>query len=230
MALTQITDAAGMASSFPGSPRTLRGAIVAIDPVSPLSRLVIFQYNPDEVTRTLRPRAAPSEEQTGVADAHRIWGAPVESVSMTVEVDATDQLETGDPIAAVSGIAPQLAALEMLLYPSSARVIADTALLLAGTIELLPPSGPLTVLVWGPARAVPIRLESLTITEQAFDPGLSPTRASVQLSAQVLSYNDLPVSDPGYALFLVHQVIKETMATVAGVTGAISAVTDLVGG
>lgn len=31
------------------SPRTLRGAIVAVDPKSPLSRIVIFQYNPDEV-------------------------------------------------------------------------------------------------------------------------------------------------------------------------------------
>jgi hypothetical protein len=43
----------------------------------------------------------------------------------------------------------------------------------------------------------------------------------------VLTYNDLPVTDPGYALFLVHQVMKETMATVAGATGAVSA---LVGG
>ena len=115
----------------------------------------------------------------------------------------------------------------MLLYLSSALVIANTALLLAGTIEPCP-GGP-SPCSSGP-RAVPVRLESLTITEQAFDPGLNPTRASVELSAQVLSYNDLPVSDPGYALFLVHQVLKETMATIAGVTGAISAVNDLVGG
>jgi hypothetical protein len=219
---------AGM-GSFPGSPRTLSGAIVAVDPLSPLSRIVIFQYNPDQVTRSLRPRSAPSEAEVGPADAHRIWGAPVETVSMTVEVDATDQLENGDPIASVTGIGGQLAALEMLLYPSSIQVIANTALLLAGTIEILPPEGPLTVLVWGPARAVPVRLESLTITEQAFDPGLNPTRASVELSAQVLTYNDLPVADPGYALFLVHQVLKETMATVAGVTGAISAIGELAG-
>jgi hypothetical protein len=45
----------------------------------------------------------------------------------------------------------------------------------------------------------------------------------------VLSYSDLQVSDPGYTLFLVHQVLKETMASVAGVTGAISALTDLAG-
>jgi hypothetical protein len=215
--------------SFPGSPRTLRGAIVAVDPRSPLSRIVVFQYNPDQMVRTLRPRAAPAEATTGTADAHRVWGAPTESISMTVEIDATDQLEAGDPVAATTGIAPQLSALETLLYPSSSLVIANTALLLAGTIEILPPEGPLTVLVWGPGRAVPVRLESLTVTEQAFDPALFPIRASAVLAVRVLTYSDLPASDPGYALFLVHQVLKEAMATVAGVTGAVSAVTDAAG-
>ena len=79
---------------------------------------------------------------------------------MTVEVDAADQLETGDPVAATTGIAPQLASLEMLLYPDSLQVIANTALMAAGVIELLPPEGPLTVLVWGPGRAVPVRLRT----------------------------------------------------------------------
>jgi len=216
--------------SFPGSPRILRGAIAAVSPLSPLSRIVIFQYNPAELRRTLRPRAAPAEQQVGPADAHRIWGAPTETITMTVEVDAADQLETGDLVAATAGIAPQLASLEMLLYPDSLQVIANTALLQAGVIEILPPESLLTVLVWGPGRAVPVRLQDLTITEQAFDPGLFPTRATVEVSLQVLSYSDLPVSDPGYTLFLVYQVIKETMASVAGVTGAISALTDLAGG
>jgi len=215
--------------SFPGSPRILRGAIVAVTPLSPLSRIVIFQYNPNELRRTLRPRSAPAEQQVGPADAHRIWGAPTETITMTVEVDAADQLESGDLVAATTGIAPQLASLEMLLYPDSLQVIANTALMAAGVIELLPPEGPLTVLVWGPGRAVPVRLQDLTITEQAFDPGLFPTRATVEVSLQVLSYSDLPFSDPGYTLFLVHQVLKETMASVAGVTGAISALTDLAG-
>ena len=211
---------------YPGSPRTLRGAIVAVDPLSPLSRIVVFQYNPDSVTRTLRPRASSGGASGGGAqatDTHRIWGAPQETVTMTVELDATDGLETGDPLAASLGVLPQLSALEMLLYPSVAQVIVNTGLLLAGTIEVLPPESPLTVLVWGPGRAVPVMVESLTITEQAFDTALTPIRASVELGVRVLTYSDLPATDPGYALFLVHQVLKETTASIAGVSGAVSA-------
>ena len=215
--------------SFPGSPRILRGAIVAVTPLSPLSRIVIFQYNPNELRRTLRPRSAPSEQQVGPADAHRIWGAPTETITMTVEVDAADQLETGDPMAATTGIAPQLASLEMLLYPDSLQVIANTALLAAGVDRDAPAGGAAHGAGLGPGPCGPGAAVDLTITEQAFDPGLFPTRATVEVSLQVLSYSDLPVSDPGYTLFLVHQVLKETMASVAGVTGAISALTDLAG-
>ncbi|MEU5470501.1 hypothetical protein [Streptomyces lydicus] len=212
--------------SFPGSPRVLCGAIVQVDPDSPLSRLVVFQYNPDRMTRSLQPRATASGR---ASDARRTTGAPVETVTMTVEVDAADQMEQGDPVAAV-GIAPQLAALEMLLYPSTAQVVANAALLAVGTLEIVPPESPLAVLVWGPGRAVPVRIQSFGITEHAFTPDLFPTRASVDLSAQVLSYDDLPVGSPGYALFLVHQVMKEAMAVVAGVSGAVSAVTGTVAG
>ena len=146
---------------------------------------------------------------------------------MTVELDATDELETGDPLATSLGVIPQLSAMEMLLYPSAAQVIINTGLLLAGTIEVLPPESPLTVLVWGPGRAVPVTVESMTITEQAFDTALCPIRASVELGVRVLTYSDLPATDPGYALFLVHQVLKETTASIAGAVSAVSATVGL---
>lgn len=206
---------------YPGSPRTLRGAIVTAGPLSPPSRIVVFQYNPDSVTRTLRPRS-PSGG-AAAADAHRTWGAPQETITMTVELDATDGLETKDPITSRLGVLPQVSALELLLYPSVAQVIVNTGLLLAGTIEVLPPENPLTILVFGPGRAVPVTVESLTITEQAFDVALTPIRASVELEVRVLTYSDLPASDAGYALFLVHQVLKETAASIAGAAGAASA-------
>lgn len=204
--------------TFPGSPRTLRGALVAVDPSSPLPRIVVFQYNPDSVVRTITPRT------DGPSDARRIRGAPTEQITMTVEIDATDGLETGDPVATTMGVAPQLAALELLMYPGAATVIANTALLMAGTIEILPPEAPLTVMVWGPGRTVPVKVQSLRITEQAFDTALRPIRAGVEIAAQTLTYSDLPPVDAGYALFLAHQVANEVLAATAAVTGARSAI------
>lgn len=220
---------AGM-SSFSGNPRVLPGAVVAVDPLSPLARVVVFQYNPDEVTRQIRPRTPPSGSGGG-SDAQRIWGAPTESISMTLELDATDGLETSDPVATGVGVAPQLAALEMLLYPSAASVAINTGLLAAGTIEVLPPQGPLTVLVWGPGRVVPVTVESLSVREQAFNQVLAPIRASVDVSLNTLTYDDLSPTNPGFALYVAHHVAAEALASVAGVSGAVGAGVELsVGG
>lgn len=199
---------------FTGTPRTLRGALVTVGPGG--GAAIVFQYNPDTVSRTLKPRSAPAEAHSAAVDAHRVWGAPVETITMSVELDATDQLEIADPNAVDSGIAPQLAALELLLYPPTSVVITNMALLAAGTIEILPAENPLALLVWGPGGAVPIRLDGLTISEQAFSPTLSPIRASIELSMTVLTYSDLPLTDPGNALFLAAQVVKEGLAARAG--------------
>ena len=154
-------------------------------------------------------------------EALRLKGAPVETISLDVEIDATDQLETGRPAGASSlGIYPQLSALEMLVYPKSSLVIANTILLAVGTIEIIPPAAPFTLFIWGPQRVLPVRISTFSITEEAYDVNLNPTRARVQLGLRVLSYNDLPITHPGYALFLAHQVAKETMATLNTVGNA----------
>jgi hypothetical protein len=207
------------------TPRTLRGAIVAVDQSGPPSRIVVFQYNPDEVSRTVQPR----EGGGSGSEIHRAWGAPTETVSLTVELDATDQLEAGDPLAGASGILAALSVLEMLLHPSSGQILANTVLLAAGTIEILPVKPPLAILVWGPARVVPVKLTNLQITEQAYSPALVPIRASVEVSANVLTYEDLPVADMGFGLSVAHLVAKEVLAVAGGVTGAGAAIAGLVG-
>ncbi|HEX5870553.1 MAG TPA: hypothetical protein VFY65_09065 [Longimicrobium sp.] len=202
-------------ADFPLSPRVLKGAIVGLDPFNPVASVVVFQYNPETVTRTLAAQAA--GEGAGRTEAMRLRGAPVETIKMDVEIDATDKLEEGDGITASLGIHPQLAALEMLLYPKSALVIANTIAMAVGTLEVLPPMAPLTLLVWGLKRVVPVRLTEFTITEEAHDQGLNPIRARVSLGLRVLSYNDLSLTNPGYALFVVHQIVKETMAVIGSV-------------
>jgi hypothetical protein len=192
------------------SPRVLKGALVGVDPLNPISSVIVFQYNPDTMTRRLEPRAASSEGDRG--EAFRLTGPPKETITLSIEIDATDQLEQANPLATTMGIYPTLAALELLLYPKSPTVIANTVLSLIGTIEVIPVEAPMTLFVWGPQRVLPVRINSFSITEEAHDPLLNPIRAKVELSLAVLSYYDLPLTSAGEALFLAHHIAKEIMA------------------
>ena len=200
-------------SSFPGSPRLLKGAIIGLDPLNPLASVIVFQYNPDTLTRRLEARSTGGGDNADRSEAFRLTGPPKETITLSVEVDAADQLEQANPIAIASGVHPAIAALEMLLYPKSALVIANTILAQVGNLEIIQPEAPLTLFFWGPARVLPVRITSLSITEEAFDQLLNPIRAKVDLSLQVLSYIDLKLTNPGYTLFLAHQIAKEAMAT-----------------
>jgi len=201
-----------MSTSFPSSaPRLLKGALIGVDLFNPLASVVVFQYNPDTMTRRLEPRGVSADGERG--EAFRLAGPPKETITLAMEIDATDQLAEANPLAIVSGISPTLAALEMMLYPKSAQVLINTLAAAFGTVEILPAEGPMVLFVWGPTRVLPVRLTSLSITEEAFDTLLNPTRAKVDLTLGVLSYNDLKLTSPGNALFFVHQLTKEVLAT-----------------
>jgi hypothetical protein len=209
-------------TTFPGSPRLSKGAIVGIDLFNPLASVIVFQYNPETLTRSLQAQAAGGEG--GRSEALRLKGPPVETIKLDIEIDATDQLERADGVATSMGIYPQLSALEMLLYPKSAVTIANTVLLATGTIEVIPPEAPFTLFIWGPKRVLPVRLTSFSITEEMHDPTLNPIHAKVSLELRVLSTSDFSVTHPGYALFLAHQIVKEAMAVVgsAGNLGGVA--------
>jgi hypothetical protein len=185
--------------------------LIGVDLFNPLASVVVFQYNPDTMTRRMEPRTAGSDGEQG--EAYRLAGPPKETITLSIEIDATDQLEQANPLAVASGISPTLSALEMMLYPKSALVIANQILTAIGTIEVLPATGPMILFVWGPTRVLPVRLTGLTVTEEAYDTLLNPMRAKAEVSLSVLSYNDLKITTPGNALFLVHQITKEVMAT-----------------
>ncbi len=201
-------------STFPGSPRVVKGAIVSVDVSFPIPQIIVFQYNPDTLTRTLKPQSG--SEGAGKSEAFRLKGAPIETISLDVELDATDQLEHPDQNAITKnlGILPQLAAFEMILYPKSALVIANFVLAALGTIEVTPPEGPFTLFIWGLKRILPVRITDYRVTEEAYDSSLNPIRAKVSLGLRVLTYDDLEMSHPGYAIFLAHQVAKEAMSAI----------------
>ncbi|MDH5178854.1 MAG: hypothetical protein OEZ39_05710 [Gammaproteobacteria bacterium] len=203
-------------TSFPGSPRLTKGAIVGLDPFNPIASVVVFQYNPATLTRTLTPQMSGNNGNRN--EVVRLSGPPAEKIKLDIEIDATDQLEKSDTIATGMGIYPQLSALEMLIYPKSSVVIANTILMAIGTIETIPVEAPLTLFIWGAKRILPVRLSEFSITEEAHDVNLNPIRAKVQLGLNVLSYNDFPITNIGYGVFLAHQVVKEAMAVVGSVS------------
>jgi hypothetical protein len=200
-------------SAFPGSPRVLKGGLVLIDPVSgAIQRVIVLQYNPDLLTRTLQPQSAGG---TGAySEPLRLKGPPIETFKLDAEIDATDQLEVPDqnPMAVASGIHPQLALLETIVYPDSGALISNNQLAQAGTLEIVPVQAPLALFVWSRERVVPVRLTDFSITEEAFDPDLNPIRAKVSLGMRVLNVNDLGYDDKAGHLYLVYQQRKEALA------------------
>lgn len=198
-------------SFSPQSPRIAHAALVSVDPLVPIPNLVVFQYNPDQLTRSIHPLTAGAEAERG--DLLRLRGPAQETIQMDGEIDATDQLEATDPIATSTGILPQLSSLELMVYPKAAVAIANEVLALVGVIELIPTPMPLTILVWNQYRILPVMVQDFTITEEAFDSNLNPIRAKVSLSLRVLTYTDLGVLSPGGALFLAHQIGKERLAS-----------------
>jgi Contractile injection system tube protein len=186
-----------MAAESPKRPRLRKGELVAYDQpiLGPVPNRIVFQYNPEQLTRTLQPRLAhPQPKGTTAArnDAVLTAGFPSESISLAIELDATDQLELRDPIAMSVGVQPALAALELLMYPKSKDVRLNEQEAGKGKASLKREDTPVVLFYWSEARVVPVRVSSLSITEQAFDPALNPIRARVDLGLQVLSSIDLP--------------------------------------
>lgn len=209
-------------SGFPNSPRLIKGGIVLVDPDSgTVQKIIVLQYNPDTLTRTLTPQGV-KEEAGDRSEALRLTGPPIETIKLDAEIDATDQLETADTQATQVGIHPLLASLEIIIYPSSAQLQANNQRAQAGTLEITPVIAPLTLFIWSKNRIVPVRLTDFSITEEAFDPNLNPIRAKVSLGMRVLNVDDLGFNAKGGSLFMAYQQQKEKLAAQSA-GGALSA-------
>jgi hypothetical protein len=209
-----------MPSDFPRSPKLMKGGLVVYqsqDP-GPPPQVIAFQYNPDQMSRSLALRATPRDpSNVGAAreDVLRVLGPPVETINLAVELDAADQLAepAQNPTAVQKGLHPVLATLEMLLYPTTEKAQQLMALAQAGQVQISPADTPLVLLVWGKSRVVPVLMTSFSITEQAFDPQLNPIQAKVELGMRVLTYMELQQGTLGFMAFLAYQRQKETLAT-----------------
>jgi len=210
----------------------LRAGLVLADASTLLvQRVIAMQYNPDTLSRTLQARTVANEGGDRL-EALRLTGPPIETLKLDAEIDATDQLEQSDqnPLVVQLGIQPQLAALEMLVYPPSAQILNEDSLAQAGTIEVAPVEAPLTLFVWSAVRILPVRVTEFNITEEAFDVNLNPIRAKVSLGMRVLNVNDFQFDEKGSNVFMAYHQQKERLASLAGVGSLSSLGINSIGG
>ena len=188
----------------------IRGALIEFMPTKliPIPNVIMFQYNPETLTHTwTQPQATPAEPSGPRGNPLAVQGYPGEAFTFTLAMDASDPIAddtVGAGLAQATGVYSRIAALEMLIQPSQAS--AKDGLLGTVTSALanaIPgggkdtsrdvPANKLSVVlfVWGPGRVVPVRVTSLTITEQRFDALLSPIHAEAQVGLQVLTPEDV---------------------------------------
>ncbi len=182
-------------TGYSQSPRLLKGALIKFDSplLIPIPNIIVFQYNPETLTRELRPWQPPEgEDSGGVAQPYD----PAETFSLTLELDAADELEVGDPITVLTGVADRIAAFEMMLYPEGggAGLLTPPSISLSGGLsisfetDVVPRTTvPVVLFFWGLGRVLPVRLTSFSVEEQAFSPTLYPLRAKVTVGLSVVN-------------------------------------------
>ena len=188
-----------MPTGYSRSPKLLKGALVKLGEgfLGPIPNVIVFQYNPEKLNRqfTSASTAQHSGVDAGSANTAEPFD-PQESFTVTLELDATDALEDpgSHPVAAVSGIADRIAALEMMVYPvASGDLINGLTNAIGLTSETVPRNHvPVILFIWGPGRIQPVRITSFSVDEQAFSPTLFPIRATVTLGLKVLKLESFP--------------------------------------
>jgi hypothetical protein len=130
-----------MANGYTRSPKLLKGALIQFSApmLIPIPNIIIFQYNPETMTRQLTPWAPAQRQITynekGEVTENKLSGEqlnqlsqpfdPQETFSLTLELDAADALEepASHPIAVLAGVADRISAMEMLCYPPGAGAL-----------------------------------------------------------------------------------------------------------
>jgi hypothetical protein len=128
-------------TGYSRSPLLLKGALIQFSApmLIPIPNIIIFQYNPETMTRTLTPWAPAQPQVTynddGSVKESSLTGEqrnqlsqpfdPQESFSLSLELDAADALEFpgSHPVATIAGVADRISAMELLCYPPGAGAL-----------------------------------------------------------------------------------------------------------
>jgi len=236
-------------SAYSRTPSVSKGAIVQFPPgLVPIPNIIPFQYNPAKVRRSLDPNIEMGISKKAAEDGASQYSIaacdlvaplsqpcdPIETISMEIELDASDDLEEENPIAQEFGVAPRIAALEKLVFAS--EDLLSALLSLASSLGVGAPINnnvPVALLVWGIGRIVPIRVTSFSIEETMFMPNLRPLQATVSLTMQVLSSHNfreqsgltVVLAKAAYDLYRVQQealALLNLANVAANVAGSVS--------
>ena len=177
------------------SPKFEKGALVQLikDLVGVTPNVIPFQYNPEKLSHTLVPWNPFEGDQTrrgSLAPTVQPFD-PKETFTLTLEIDATDDLEDDNFVAKSVGVGDRLAALKKLTLPSAGLIgdfVADArAVVGKASKQLVRPTVPVLLFVWGAGRILPVRVTSMSIDETLFSPTLRPLQATVSLALEVLT-------------------------------------------
>lgn len=208
----------------------LRGALIEYGSnlLGPIPNVVVFQFNPEQLARTFTipaPQGASATGERRSVETGQTAAPPKESFTLTAHFSAADDLGKGGVTGAIPrafGIAPQLAALEKMVIPpvTPGGLIGAAIDLVAGAVSASAQATrsvprerlPRLLFIWGVTRVLPVRVQTLRITEQKFDFLLNPVQAQVELGLEVV--NDAPAEDKVAAGALGYSnMVKDTQAT-----------------
>lgn len=208
----------------------LKGALVEYgsDFMGPIPNVVVFQFNPEEITRTLNipPVSNGQSSESNQAERGQASSAPTESFSITAHFSAADDLGSGGVAGAtqrIFGIGPQLAALEKMVYPASGLInnlvgaaidaIGDALRVDRDATQAVPPEQlPSILFIWGPSRILPVRITSMVIKEQKYDMLLNPVQAEVTIGLEVANSGTSGKDLIGQGALAYTQTVKEAQA------------------
>ncbi len=197
----------------------MRGALIEYGSglMGPIPNVVIFQFNPETLTRTVqippRPTSGTSRETTQAGEPS------IEKITLTAKFSAADEMGDNKVLARLFGVGTRLAALEKMVHPSSDLLGAiGAALGLSGggagePRQTMPRQKfPRILFIWGPFRILPVVLESMSITEQQYDFVLNPVQAEVSISMSVNAIDICSDDDVAKGALNYSNMAKEAQA------------------
>ena len=128
-------------TGYSRSPKLLKGALIQFSApmLIPIPNIIVFQYNPETMTRQLaswnplerertydeQGRGTPAALTDAQTNQLRQPFDPTETFSLALDLDAADALEDpgSHPVATIAGVADRISAMEMLCYPPGAGAL-----------------------------------------------------------------------------------------------------------